>query len=93
ENGPAALDVLTGSPAMDLVFTDMIMPGGMSGGDLAREVRSLYPEIKVMLTSGYADHAGIESDAALEGMAWLRKPYRLAELAHKIRDVLDGQVV
>ncbi|MGI9486244.1 MAG: PAS domain S-box protein, partial [Geminicoccaceae bacterium] len=42
ENGPAALDVLTGSPAMDLVFTDMIMPGGMSGGDLAREVRSLY---------------------------------------------------
>jgi len=89
ENGPAALDLLAGPPVVDLVFTDMIMPGGMSGGDLAREVERLYPEIKIMLTSGYADHAGIDSDAALGGKVWLRKPYRLAELARKIRDVLD----
>ena len=90
ENGPAALDLLATPPEVDLVFTDMVMPGGMSGSDLAGEIRERYPQIKVMLTSGYADRAGIESHAAEEDMVWLQKPYRLADLARKVRDVLDG---
>jgi len=90
ENGPAALDVLATSQGVDLVFTDVVMPGGMSGRDLAAKVRDHHPEMKIMLTSGYAEQAGIENDALEEGEVWLRKPYRLVELARMIRDVLDG---
>ncbi|MGI9450293.1 MAG: PAS domain S-box protein [Geminicoccaceae bacterium] len=90
ENGPAALAVLATSPDVDLVFTDMVMPGGMSGSDLATAIRERSPQIKVMLTSGYAEQAGIEKDAFEEGEVWLRKPYRLIELASKIREVLDS---
>ncbi len=90
ENGPAALDVLATSLGVDLVFTDVVMPGGMSGRDLAAKVRDHHPEMKIMLTSGYAEQAGIENDALDEGEVWLRKPYRLVELARMIREVLDG---
>ncbi|MDH3664697.1 MAG: PAS domain S-box protein, partial [Alphaproteobacteria bacterium] len=64
ENGHAALDVLKEAPAVNLVFTDVVMPGGMSGSDLAEKVHRLYPGIKVLLTSGYSEHAGIENGAA-----------------------------
>lgn len=90
DRGQAAIDLLNESPRIDLVFTDVVMPGGMSGADLAREVRRLYPEIKVLLTSGYSEHAGIENGAPEDRSLWLRKPYRMAELAQKVRNVLDG---
>ena len=90
ENGQAAVDLLKGAPSVDLVFTDVVMPGGMSGTDLAREVERLRPGVKVLLTSGYSAHAGIENGKAEDGMPWLRKPYRLAELARKVRDVLEA---
>ncbi|MGI9491124.1 MAG: PAS domain S-box protein [Geminicoccaceae bacterium] len=90
KNGQTALDLLKASPAVDLVFTDMIMPGGMSGTELAQEIQRAYPDVKVLLTSGYSEHAGIENDAAKDDTLWLRKPYRIAELAQKIRGVLEG---
>ena len=56
-NGPAALNLIEGGQAFDLLFTDVIMPGGMSGRELAEKVLKLRPGIKVLYTSGYTDNA------------------------------------
>jgi len=89
ENGPsalAALDAMNGK--VDLLFTDIVMPG-MSGSDLAVEVRRRIPGLKVILTSGYA-----QPDVLRRGMAestnWLRKPHTALELARTLRETLDG---
>ena len=88
ENGPLALERLRHHGEVALVFTDMVMPGGMTGGDLAKAVQVLRPDIKLLLTSGYA-----EPDLVLQHPAptaqWLMKPYTTAALAKKLRTVLD----
>lgn len=89
-DGRTALEVLNQNPAVELLFTDVVMPGGMMGGELAEEAKRLYPGIKVLLTSGYTEQAGIQAGALREGDALLKKPYRRPELAQKLRDVLDG---
>ena len=66
------------------------MPGGMTGGELARQVRDLYPEIRILFTSGYAVQAQADQEAFEAGSAWLRKPYKVADLARKVREVLEG---
>ncbi|MCB9959015.1 MAG: CHASE domain-containing protein [Rhodospirillaceae bacterium] len=87
----AALDHLERDNAFDLLFTDIVMPGGKSGYDLAREARRRYPDLKVLLTSGYAATAagnGLESEF---GASVLSKPYRMDDLAQRIRAVLSGE--
>ena len=84
-----ALQILKHGPKVDLLFTDFVMPGGMNGGDLAREVRTAYPKIKILFTSGHAVQTTARQETVEAGSAWLRKPYRLAELAAKVREVLD----
>jgi PAS domain S-box-containing protein len=74
----------------DMLFTDLIMPGGINGFNLAREVRRQLPQIRILLTTGYAgDHQHKDADQGLE-FEMLKKPYRLADLARKVRIVLDG---
>jgi PAS domain S-box-containing protein len=87
-DGPAALAVLDKGERFDLLFTDIIMPGGLSGGDLARAARARDPSIKVLLTSGFADgmRSGLRAD---EFRHLLNKPYRQSDLAEKLRQVLD----
>ncbi|HXZ18290.1 MAG TPA: PAS domain S-box protein [Roseiarcus sp.] len=88
ENGGAALAQLAALPKVDLVFTDMVMPGGMTGLELAEAAVAARPGVKVLFTSGYA-----EPSVARLGQkrgAWLKKPYTADELADKIREVLDG---
>src|SRR5690606_26411977 len=84
----AALATLADQPRVDLVFSDVMMPGGMSGVDLAREIRSRAPGMPVLLTSGYADAA--RGPAAAEGVQVLAKPYGLEELAVALREAIDG---
>jgi YesN/AraC family two-component response regulator len=74
---------------IDLVFTDVVMPGGMTGLDLAREVRRRQPELKFLFTSGYADPAMIEGGMLTANDGWLGKPYSRADLASKLRELLD----
>jgi two-component system, cell cycle sensor histidine kinase and response regulator CckA len=81
EGAAAALTVLQGEEPLDLLFTDVVMPGGMTGRDLADEARKLRPGIKVLLTSGFSEGAA-QSDYGVE---LLGKPYRLQELDQKIR--------
>jgi len=56
-DGPTALEILKRGDAVDLVFTDLIMPGGLSGREIARRARALRPDVKVLLASGYAERA------------------------------------
>jgi CheY-like chemotaxis protein len=89
ENGAAALKVLAGGEPVDLVFTDMVMPGGMSGRALAESAQRLRPRVKILFTSGYTTEMLPErSDAP--GIAFLAKPYRRRDLAAKLRAVLEG---
>jgi PAS domain S-box-containing protein len=81
-DGSKALDILTKDHPVDLVFTDLIMPGGMSGREVAARARQLKPGVKVLLTSGYAEEL---EDLERERLKVLRKPYNQADLIAALR--------
>jgi PAS domain S-box-containing protein len=83
-----ALAVLGDAPDVDIVFSDLVMPGGMSGFDLARQVRERFPGVRVILTSGYSAELMSQSDLAQLDLQVLRKPYRQADLGRVLRSVL-----
>ena len=89
-DGPAALAVLDRGERIDLVFTDVVMPGGMTGIDLAQAIRKKRPELKILFTSGYAEPAITKNEVLTSNADWLGKPYRTEDLAIKVRDLLDG---
>jgi PAS domain S-box-containing protein len=88
DSGPSALEILEGGDSIDLVFTDMVMPGGMNGLQLAQAVRATWPEIRILFTSGYAEPE-VVSQTQSEGADWLRKPYATLDLARKLREILE----
>jgi CheY-like chemotaxis protein len=88
DSGVAAMAELSKRPEVALVFTDMIMPGGMTGLELAQAAVAERPGLKVLFTSGYAEPA--LARLGLKAGAWLKKPYTADELAAKIRDVLHS---
>lgn len=92
EHGPAALEVAESEQDIHMLLTDIVLPRGMNGHDVAREVQKLIPGIKVLYSSGYTENAIADNDA-LEGVELLMKPYRRAALARKVRDVLDGTLI
>ncbi|RYX88933.1 MAG: PAS domain-containing protein [Comamonadaceae bacterium] len=84
------IDARKGHRPPQLLFSDLIMPGGMNGYGLARELRRRIPNLKVLLTTGFSGSAdGSNTDEGLEYEV-LKKPYRLAEFARRVRAVLDG---
>jgi CheY-like chemotaxis protein len=87
-DGSAAMATLESGVAVDLVFSDIVMPGGLSGTELAARARRLRPGIKVVLTSGYAQHPAAQPATLGEVDGFLAKPYRRRELAAQIRAVL-----
>ncbi len=89
DNGRQALEILRESPEVALLFTDIVMPGGMTGDEVAREARELRPDIAVLFTSGYSEPALAANDT-ISGARWLRKPYTARELAAQIRELLDA---
>ncbi|MGA2792596.1 MAG: PAS domain S-box protein [Roseiarcus sp.] len=86
--GAAALAILSKHPEIAMIFTDVVMPGGMSGDELAQAALAVRPDVKILLTSGYAEPA--VASQGLSAGAWLKKPYTAAELARKIRSILDA---
>lgn len=84
----AALGALLNGCEVDIIFSDVMMPGGMNGVELAREIRSRALGIPVLLSSGYAEAA--QKSAAAEGVHVLAKPYHLEELAAALRDAIES---
>ena len=89
KDGPEALNILKGT-TFDLLFTDVVMPGGLTGRDLAENAKQLKPSIKVLYTSGYTQDAIVHHGRLDAGVHLLSKPYRLRDLAGKVRAVLDA---
>jgi signal transduction histidine kinase len=87
-SGPSALTILESGEAVDLLFTDVVMPEGMSGRKLAEAARSLRPGLKVLFTTGYAAEL-----SEYAGQHMLHKPYDRRDLARAVRGVLDGLAV
>jgi len=91
ENADRALQRLQEHPGIDLLFSDIVMPGELNGRDLAHRATAEYPELKVLLTTGMEmrQDAGVQQDLPL-----LRKPYSAEQLAESIRQVLQtGRLV
>jgi PAS domain S-box-containing protein len=87
----SALELLRNSIPVDLLFTDVVLPGGMTGADLAREARLLQPGLRVLFTTGYARSA-LDDAAFGETATVLSKPFSIAELALRVAKVLDGVI-
>jgi PAS domain S-box-containing protein len=87
-NGNDALDILKERTDIDLLFTDMVMPGGMNGYELSLEACKLHPKLKVLYCSGYAENAIHNQKLPGKNVRLLNKPYTRLELARTIRRVL-----
>ena len=84
-NAAEALAVIDGGADLDLLFTDVIMPGSMNGRLLADEAQRRRPALKVLFTSGYTENAIVHHGRLDPGVLLLSKPYRKSDLARLVR--------
>ncbi|WP_374384803.1 ATP-binding protein [Dongia sp.] len=89
KNAAAALAVLSQGVRVDLLFSDVIMPGGMNGFDLAAEASARHPGVKLLLVTGFAEGAARNGMPQGLDVELMSKPYRLRELAERVRTILD----
>ncbi len=87
-NGREAIDLIRDSGPFDLLFTDVILPGGMSGPDVAKHARKIDPELRVVFTSGYSEVKTLNDGRFEEGVAMLSKPYHSRDLLNTIESAL-----
>ena len=90
EDGAQALSMLETLDTLDLLLSDVVLPGGLSGRELAREIAERRPEVKLLLMSGYAADVLLKEGDLSPGTDLLHKPFRRAELARRVRAALEG---
>jgi len=89
-DGRAALALLRNKGTkIDLLFTDVVLPGGMSGAMLAKEALEIRPGLEILFTTGYARDAIVHQGRLDPGVQLITKPFSYADLAARIRDILD----
>ena len=91
-DGASALAMLDAHPETALLFTDVVLPGGMNGLDIARAAVVRHPRVAVLYTSGYTGNAVAQLEAAHAPVKLLSKPYSIEDLAQTVRDVLDARL-
>ena len=91
-NGAAALEILDSGNDIDLLFTDVVMPGGLNGRQLADEAVRRRPGLKVLFTTGYTRNAIMHHGRLDPGVEMVGKPFSSDELIRKVRAILDGNV-
>ena len=91
-DGPSALRLLQTKTPVDLLFTDVVLPGGLTGAQVAAQARELRPGLKVLFTTGYARNAIFHHGRLDKGVQLITKPFSFTDLAAKVRDMLDGLV-
>ncbi len=79
----------THTGVIDLLLTDVVMPGGISGGQLAKQLTSSRPEMKVLYMSGYTDDTIVRHGIVNQGLDFIQKPFTLIALSQKVREVLE----
>ena len=89
-NASMALQLLTENPSIKLLFSDVVMPGGINGYELAEKATELKPDLKVLLTSGYSGKTLFRNGQAHFTANLLSKPYNLGEIAEQVRRALDA---
>jgi len=90
-DGKEAIKHLKDGPPFDLLFTDIVLPGGMNGVEIAEQAKQLQPNIKVLYTTGYTGNAIIHQGKLDPGVNLINKPYLRAELLERVRTLLDEQ--
>jgi PAS domain S-box-containing protein len=88
-DGAKALEALASGVQIDLLFTDVVMPGGLNGREVAHEARKLRPRLRVLFTSGYFEGALVQKGEIEEDVEFIMKPYRRRDLADKVRKLLS----
>ncbi|OHV64478.1 hypothetical protein LCM4577_31365 [Mesorhizobium sp. LCM 4577] len=88
-DGSAALAFLEDNVRIDMIFTDVVLPSGMTGADIVKRAAELRPGLKALFTTGYSRNAVVHYGRLDKGVQLLSKPFSFEELAAKIRDVLD----
>lgn len=89
-DGQEALRVREAHPDIELLFPDVVMPGGMNGRQLADEAQRRHPKLKVLFTTGYTRNAIVHEGRLDPGVALISKPFTYDELATKVRVLLDS---
>jgi CheY-like chemotaxis protein len=89
-DGPSALRTLEQHPCVDLLFTDVVLPGGVTGAQVAAQAKASRPRLKVLFTTGYARNAIIHHGRLDKGVQLITKPSSFNDLAGKVRDMLDN---
>jgi CheY-like chemotaxis protein len=91
EDGAAALRLLRSDVRVDLLVTDVGLPGGMNGRQLADAARALRPGLKVLFITGYAGQSLLDDTSFAAGVDVVTKPFALDVLARRIRQLIDGK--
>jgi PAS domain S-box-containing protein len=90
EDGPSGLKILQSEQRIDLLITDVGLPGGMNGRQVADAARVARPGLKILFITGYAENAAVGNGYLEAGMEVLTKPFEMTALANKVSDILDS---